>query len=532
VTYPKSIRRSVLNYLEAVQAVRGSVPRALVEELAEDVGCSPSTIWGWWSRHLPDHGPQPELTAVGGGVPEPVMEVLFSTGGNVSRAHRELLKDPDTAALTPPRRTLAHWWSQVDAAVRAYASHGAVGLMDQQMRVRHSVDERNQLWRADHQEYPVWVLPAGRTSRPVKPWVTTIIDDATRVLMSVLVTVERPDATSVTVSLADAMRPKSTTMPGVMLGGVPMALLNDNGGEFRSEQVLGMLKRLGIASQRTYPYMKHLNGKAERVQQTMQQELAQRLPGWSEGPKTLRLKDVYGLDGALISEELLVELILGWVDFYNSERPHQALDGATPLQAWAAQHTPIRKAEPEQVRLAMMPAANARKVTPDGVSFRGQLYTSGELARLRMVGRKVDVRYLPHDPSFIEVFDGDTWLCTCVPVDKLDADGLELMAQVRKEQYTTARAYQDAARERRELAVATATPDQPALLPLSAPRPASLFGGDEDLLLLAEAGVDAGGEPDGQLVVDVGHHQPDPWELTGGERLDQLILTDEQGDDQ
>lgn len=284
MSYPAAIRRSVLADLQAVHAARGSVPRALVADCAAEVGCSPATIWSWWRRHRETTGipiPPPPSSEL----PDEIIEVLFATGGNVSRAHKQLLENPDTAAITPPRRTLAYRWSKVDAAVRGYASDGAEGLMKNQMRVRHTVDERNQLWRMDHQEFPVWVLPAGRSSRPLKPWVTTIIDDATRVIMAVLVTVERPNSTSVAVALADAMRPKATTLPGVLLGGVPLAVLTDNGGEFRSEQVVGMLRRLGVASKRSYPYMKHLNGKAERVQQTMQHELGQRLPGWANGPK-------------------------------------------------------------------------------------------------------------------------------------------------------------------------------------------------------------------------------------------------------
>src|SRR5690606_9869997 len=129
-----------------------------------------------------------------------------------------------------------------------------------------------------------------------------------------------------------------------------------------------------------------------------------------------------------------------------------------------------------------------RKVTADGISFGGKLFTSGELASLRMVGREVDVRFLPNDGSFIEVFDGDQWLCTCVPVTNLDQDGLALMAKVRREQYLTARTFQDVARDRRHLAVATATPDRPTLLPLSTATPSSLYGGDLELLELSEGG--------------------------------------------
>lgn len=98
MTYSTTTRSGVLKDLEAVNAARGTVPRALVLDLADDVGCSPSTIWGWWRNHR--DGALREAVARRDGMPEPVMEVLYATGGNVSRAHRELLKDPDTAALT------------------------------------------------------------------------------------------------------------------------------------------------------------------------------------------------------------------------------------------------------------------------------------------------------------------------------------------------------------------------------------------------------------------------------------------------
>ena len=521
MSYPTTVRRSVLRDLRAVHALRGTVPAALVRDCAADLGCSERTVWAWWRKHLdeiiddtePASAPAPatELTDVH-------LEVIFACNGNVSEAHRQLMANPETAAITPPRRTLAHWWGQVDAPVRAWAYDGAAGLMDQQMKARHAVEERNQLWRIDHQEFPVWVLPGGRSATPVKPWLTTVIDDATRLIVAFLLTVERPDATSTAVVLADAVRLKPTSLPGVQVGGLPLALLSDNGGEFRSEQLTGMLRRLGIASRRTFPYMKHLNGKVERVQQTMQHELARNLTGYAYGPKTLKLKDLFGLDGDLISEELLVALLDDWVARYNTERPHSALDGRTPLQAWAAQQTPLRAPDMEAVRLAMMPAARGRKVTPDGISFNNQLYTSGELARLRLVGRQVDVRFLPNDESFIEVFDGDDWLCTCVPAHQVSTEDLDLLRQVRKEQYTTARAYHEAARERRALAVATATPDNPVILPFSLATDSSLLGGEDDLLDLTDTSGDgdSGRAPrppaDGSDVVAI-PDADDPWDL-------------------
>ena len=188
-----------------------------------------------------------------------------------------------------------------------------------------------------------------------------------------------------------------------------------------------------------------------------------------------------------MTEQLFVELVCDWVDTYNTEREHQSLDGQTPLQAWSAKPTPLRTAPDDEIRRAMMPASKPRKVTADGISLSGQLYTSAELARQKLIGRQVDVRYWPHDDSHIEVFDGDTWLATAVKVNELDEDGRRLLAEVNREQYRTARSFVEAARERRQIAIATATADKPVRVPLSAASPNPLGDGDEDLMALSQA---------------------------------------------
>lgn len=102
-----------------------------------------------------------------------------------------------------------------------------------------------------------------------------------------------------------------------------------------------------------------------------------------------------------------------------------------------------------------------------------------------------------------------------MPAHQLGTDDLELLRQVRREQYTTARAYHEAARDRRALAVATATPDNPVLLPWSLLRPSSLLGGDDDLFDLTDGADPAAvvGAPDPTAVVPVGSDTPDPWDL-------------------
>ena len=55
----------------------------------------------------------------------------------------------------------------------------------------------------------------------------------------------------------------------------------------------------------------------------MQDELIKGLPGYAQGPRTHKVKDLFGLDGQqLLTEDTLVVMITEWVDACNGERSH------------------------------------------------------------------------------------------------------------------------------------------------------------------------------------------------------------------
>lgn len=83
------------------------------------------------------------------------------------------------------------------------------------------------------------------------------------------------------------------------------------------------LQRLGIASKNSRPYHPQTCGKIERLHQTLKRYLAKQPPANS-------------------LPELQAQLDT-FVHYYNDIRPHRALDGRTPLQAY---NTRI-KAKPE-----------------------------------------------------------------------------------------------------------------------------------------------------------------------------------------
>jgi hypothetical protein len=104
------------------------------------------------------------------------------------------------------------------------------------------------------------------------------------------------------------------------LHGLPASLLSDNGAVFTASARHGKvllqseLERLGIVSKNSRPYHPQTCGKIERLHQTLKRYLAKQPPA-------------NGLP------ELQAQLDT-FVHYYNDIRPHRALHGRTPLQAY------------------------------------------------------------------------------------------------------------------------------------------------------------------------------------------------------
>jgi hypothetical protein len=147
------------------------------------------------------------------------------------------------------------------------------------------------------------------------------------------------------------------------LHGLPASLPSDNGAVFtatpRKGKVLPQteLKRLGIASENSRPYHPQTRGKIERPHQTLKRYLTRRPPA-----KTLA--------------ELRSQLDT-FVHYYNNIRPHRALNGRTPLQAY---NTRI-KARPAT---GALPATHFR-VRQDKVDQGGRI-TLRHNSRLHHIG--------------------------------------------------------------------------------------------------------------------------------------------------
>jgi transposase InsO family protein len=161
----------------------------------------------------------------------------------------------------------------------------------------------NELWQAD---VTAWQLACGEVVE-----ILNLIDDHSRLFLGA-------DAYR-RVKAADVVR---SFHKAAELHGLPAALLSDNGavftGSYRGGKVLleSELERLGVLFKNSRPYHPQTCGKVERLHQTLKRYLAKQTPA------------------SVLSE--LQQQLDAFAHYYNDVRPHRALNGHTPLQAYSA----------------------------------------------------------------------------------------------------------------------------------------------------------------------------------------------------
>ena len=170
-------------------------------------------------------------------------------------------------------------------------------------RIRFEADLPNEMWQAD---ITIWQLADGQPAE-----ILNVIDDHSRLFLA-------SDAYP-RVKAADVV---SSFQKACELHGIPYSLLSDNGAVFTGASRRGKvlleaeLERLGVAFKNSRPYHPQTCGKIERLHQTLK-----RYPARQPAAKTIG-----ELQGQLDA----------FAHYYNHIRPHRALGGQTPLQAYGA----------------------------------------------------------------------------------------------------------------------------------------------------------------------------------------------------
>jgi putative transposase len=361
--------------------------------------------------------------------------VVVAGSANLAQAHHDLAAaDPDTPSYGTVRRAVL----RIDAGVAAaiVRAGGRESLIDKRVYLKVGVSHRNQRWIMDSQEIPVRIAHGSR-GLTRKFWQTTAIDDATRMVMGTVISADRPNSDDVAACIAIGIRGHAAD-DGTFIGGVPDEIVWDNAKEFLSDHVTSAAVRLAFTGTATNPHSPYEKGKIERWHRTIQTELFAKMPGSTQGPHTFSGQEVWTPTATgVLTEPLLVAYSLLWIREYNQTRAHSSLDGQTPLDVWKADPNPVRRAGAEALYDAMFIGDQSRVVGKSGVIFHNEAFLCTELNA--HAGRRVQVRYLPHDDSFIEVFLDGEHLGTAYPSEKSTKEQRRSLLVERRGQYEDAK---------------------------------------------------------------------------------------------
>jgi putative transposase len=313
-----AVRATLVARLRDKQA-GGAAISADVRRAAAALAVAESTVWRWLSTSE-DSSPSRrgyELT-------EADRDAYVDWCGNVAALRRDRITRGEPV---PSLRTLQRAFAeQMSPGDRAAAVEGAEGRRRHQVYLRWEATARNARWDADHKELPVLVTPP-RGIRACKPWVTLFLDCYSRLIMGWALSLY-PNSATVLAALRRGLVVDPDRGP---FGGVPVALVPDNGLEFATTALAKVCATVGIELEPTDSYAPHHKGKLERANLTLDQEFLCGLPFYTEGPRAVDGR-LFGPDAPPMALGLFVDRFAQWVIEYNTERAHSALAGQTPLQ--------------------------------------------------------------------------------------------------------------------------------------------------------------------------------------------------------
>lgn len=377
-------------------------------------------------RLQPSKSPQPfSLT-------DDMIMSIFSSAGRLQQAYRKLLRQGHKLPCSRHFSRVAN--QQLGAVALAAARGGIYAARNVKATVPMQQEHRCQTFELDHTELPIWIVPTKYRIESVRPYLTVALDRATRYPLAWVVTIGRPSASEVRACLVQAMSPRLAPDGKTIVGGRPQRAVWDRGLEFLAESITQLCQRHEVIPYPLPAYTPEGKPHLERFWRFLKEDGLSSLPGYTDGPRSVSGKP--DTTGVLLGENEFVQILEDWFATYVCEHVVSTI-GMTPLQAWQRDHTPV-DAPPEQTLWRdLLVADKAAKVSKNGVRFKTHDFTAAELSRF--IGRKLEIRYLPHDLNFIELFDNDRHICTAYRRDSLSEDQRQDVIKGRNAEFAKAR---------------------------------------------------------------------------------------------
>lgn len=332
--------------------------------------------------------------------------------------HRKVRAEATARGLAAPSYSVVAEIVRGIEPARIAAATDAAAYRDRHELVhRRDADAPNAMWQADHTMLDVLVIEDGK---PVRPWLTLVIDDHSRAVAGFFLTTAAPSAINTALALRQAIWRKDD--PDWPVCGIPEQLYVDNGSDFVSENIEQACIALKIRLIHSPPGRPRGRGKIERFFRTVNDMFLPDIPGHLINGRPLS-------EPAINLAELAVRFERFLHDVYH-RRPH-GTTGEEPIARWCSGgFLPALPESSEALDMLLLRVTKPRKVGRDGIRFGGRRYIEPTLAAF--VGEQVDVLYDPRDLAEVRVYHDGAFVCRALCPEHIEAPSLAAIQSARR----------------------------------------------------------------------------------------------------
>lgn len=333
--------------------------------------------------------------------------------------HRKVQGEATARGLAVPSYSVVAGIVRGVEPARVAAATDAAAYRDRHEFVhRRDADAPNAMWQADHTMLDILVIEDGK---PVRPWLTVVMDDHSRAIAGFFLTTAAPSAVNTALALRQAIWRKDD--PGWPVCGIPEQLYVDNGSDFVSANIEQACIALKIRLIHSRPGRPRGRGKIERFFRTVNDMFLPDIPGHLINGRPLS-------EPAIDLAELAVRFERFLHDVYH-QRPH-GTTGEEPIARWCSGgFLPTLPESREALDMLLLRVPKPRKVGRDGIRFGGRRYVEPTLAAF--VGEQVDVLYDPRDLAEVRVYHNGAFVCRALCPEHIEAPSLAAIQSARRQ---------------------------------------------------------------------------------------------------
>ena len=213
--------------------------------------------------------------------------------------HLRLILHQEPSGLADPAYSSVYAIiSRLDPALTTLAHEGPARFRNQfELVYRHHASHPNAIWQADHTQLDVLIRDA--SGEPIRPWLTTVIDDHSRALAGYLVFAGAPSAFQTSLALRQAIWRKADPLWAIC--SIPDVLFVDHGSDFTSKHLEQVALDLHFELVYSTIARPQGRGKIERLFGTLNTEVLPELPGYLKHGKPTTEPNCLGLNWTELS---------------------------------------------------------------------------------------------------------------------------------------------------------------------------------------------------------------------------------------